>query len=439
MWLESLGLKELFANNQFLSGGFLLMVLGAAAAYARDVPRKFFRWLRRRLFLDFEVQMHDRSFAWVNEWLAAQSYTQNWSRWLTITTRQRGREHNYEPQVIISPAPGTHWMLWKGYFLSVSRDRKDSETSDSGVISLKPRESFVISVFTPFRRIGLITQLLEEARKVSRPPEEPHVSVLTPEYNCWEESGKVRPRSAETVVLPEGMLDDLLKDAQWFLDNESWYIQRGIPYRRGYLLYGPPGNGKSSTCIAIASKLKMDICAINLGSSSMNDQLLQTLLSRVPKHSIVLIEDVDCVFDQREQSEDSDSHLTFSGLLNALDGVIASEGRLLYMTTNHIEKLDPALIREGRCDERILVENANADQGRRMFLRFHPGQDALAETFGSLVGEGIYCMAMLQGHLLKYASDPETAVHKFKDLRFESQNSPTAGEEPAETGAKVPA
>jgi chaperone BCS1 len=140
------------------------------------------------------------------------------------------------------------------------------------------------------------------------------------------------------------------------------------------------------------------------------------MFADVPANSIILIEDIDCVFEKRKQTEDNESKVTFSGLLNAIDGVVAGEGRILFMTTNHIEKLDAALIRDGRCDVRILIENANADQARRLFLRFFPGENTLADQFGELVGQHELCMAALQGHLLKYSEDAVSAVSHISEL-----------------------
>ena len=144
----------------------------------------------------------------------------------------------------------------------------------------------------------------------------------------------------------------------------QWYADRGIPFRRGYLLYGVPGSGKSSLIHAIAGELMLDIYVVSLSSSWINDSTLTTLMGRVPARCIVLLEDLDAAFTrstsrdggstgnpegkseekaaeqttntsssrrtrQKEQMSDVNT-LTLSGLLNALDGVAASEGRLLF-------------------------------------------------------------------------------------------------------------
>jgi chaperone BCS1 len=122
----------------------------------------------------------------------------------------------------------------------------------------------------------------------------------------------------------------------------------GIPYKRSFLLYGPPGTGKSSLAQALAGHFKLSISYLNL-SDNIDDFCLNLLLNLAPKKSIVLLEDIDCLFEVRKNSERVNS-ITFSGFLNAIDGVRSQEGRIIIMTTNHKEKLDPALLRAGRTD-----------------------------------------------------------------------------------------
>jgi len=75
--------------------------------------------------------------------------------------------------------------------------------------------------------------------------------------------------------------------------------------------------------------------------------------------------------------------LTFSGFLNALDGVRSQEGQIVFMTTNHKEKLDPALLRPGRTDIEVKLANASHMQMVKLFERFYPGHEKLAEEFAN--------------------------------------------------------
>jgi chaperone BCS1 len=99
-------------------------------------------------------------------------------------------------------------------------------------------------------------------------------------------------------------------------------MDKGVPYRRGYLLYGPPGTGKTSFTTAIAGKMNLNICYLNLSGNNLDDDGLNRALNDAPAHSIILLEDIDSLFVKRESvSFDRGRHVSFSGLLNALDGV----------------------------------------------------------------------------------------------------------------------
>lgn len=119
--------------------------------------------------------------------------------------------------------------------------------------------------------------------------------------------------------------------------------------------------------------------------------------------------------------------MTFSGFLNALDGVASGEERIVFMTTNHIEKLDPALIRPGRVDLNVLIDDASPTQARSLFTRFYGGSDdihpevveRLAEQLQHLVatemsGGRRISMAALQGLFIRNGA--EEAVESCRNL-----------------------
>jgi len=190
----------------------------------------------------------------------------------------------------------------------------------------------------------------------------------------------------------------------------------GIPYRRGYLFYGYPGTGKSSFIFALAGELMMSICVIRLNDKDMNDDQLNDLLNSAPPSSILLIEDVDAAFTVREGN--GINKVTFSGLLNALDGVASQEGRITFMTTNKMELLDPALIRPGRVDVITQFGLATQYQIGEMFSRFFPLIDEdVKNSFISQVPEGTLSMAELQGYLLKCRNDINKAMNHLSELK----------------------
>lgn len=229
---------------------------------------------------------------------------------------------------------------------------------------------------------GVFPALLNEARELAEQGTEGKTVVYTAWGVEWRPFGKPRRRrEMGSVVLAEGVAERIEADLKAFLARSRWYAERGIPYRRGYMLYGPPGSGKTSFIQALAGSLGYNICLLNLAERGLTDDKLNHLLGLVPDRSIILLEDVDSAFNRRTQtSEDGfKSNVTFSGLLNALDGVASSEERIIFMTTNHYDKLDPALIRPGRVDLNELLDDAVGEQAHRLFVKFYGKSKGLQE------------------------------------------------------------
>jgi len=207
------------------------------------------------------------------------------------------------------------------------------------------------------------------------------------------------------------MKDLLLEDARDFLASKQWYSDRGIPFRRGYLLYGAPGSGKTSMIHSLAGELGLDVYVVSLSRAGLDDTSLSELISELPERCIALMEDIDAAFHHgltRDLDEDEpvdpnkpegaaelekekekekaavsspSSRITLSGLLNALDGVGAQEGRILYATTNRYTALDPALCRPGRMDLHIEFKLANKYQAEELFKCFYlPSESDFPKT-----------------------------------------------------------
>ncbi|KAJ3009644.1 hypothetical protein HKX48_007814, partial [Thoreauomyces humboldtii] len=272
-----------------------------------------------------------------------------------------------------------------------------------------------ITLTTLSRDRGLFAKMLDEARGAALAKEEGKTVVYTSFGPEWRPFGNPRKRRpVASVVLGDGLADRILNDVKTFMSGGKWYHDRGIPYRRGYLLHGPPGSGKTSFIQALAGELEYNICVMNLSERGMTDDRLSHLLNHAPPRSIILLEDVDAAFINRSQTDKQgfQSMVTFSGLLNSLDGVTSSEERIIFMTTNHVSRLDPALIRPGRVDMQCLLDDCTGPQARTMFLRFFQGEEELADRFVEAVGFDRHKVspAQLQGHFVVFRDSAKGAV-----------------------------
>ena len=171
----------------------------------------------------------------------------------------------------------------------------------------------------------------------------------------WEFYSTLLKRNTDTVILDENIKEELLDDVKRYIKSENTYNKYGIPYKRVYCLYGPPGTGKSSIIFSLASNLKKNLHILNFGSG-ITDSGFTSLMTNIDTDAILLLEDIDALFVNREASSTTVSgFLSFSTLLNFLDGSLRKNGLITIMTTNHPERLDPALLRKGRVDYMIKI------------------------------------------------------------------------------------
>ncbi|KAK7252927.1 hypothetical protein RIF29_37229 [Crotalaria pallida] len=189
----------------------------------------------------------------------------------------------------------------------------------------------------------------------------------------WGSINLEHPATFETLAMDPSMKKAIIADLDRFVRRKEFYKKVGKAWKRGYLLYGPPGTGKSSLIAAMANYLKFDIYDLELTTIFSNADLRKVLLSTTNR-SILVIEDIDCSMDMKDRQHaksmgkqilsldkyqqpdlPSNSKLTLSGLLNSIDGLWSNCGdeRIIVFTTNHKDKLDPALLRPGRMDVHI--------------------------------------------------------------------------------------
>ena len=214
----------------------------------------------------------------------------------------------------------------------------------------------------------------------------------------WEVLNKKKNRPIESLCFSDNMHIDLLRDIKDFLsfETEQEYNNFGIPYKMNILLEGYPGTGKSSLIYALASDLEMNVATITF-DSELTDRQFVKAVKRVPKNTIIMIEDIDAAFKDRTEKGDHIA-LTFSSLLNTLDGNCSVDKQIIIMTTNFKCNLDEALIRPGRIDKCIHFDYSSKEQIQLIFSKFVK-DESLFKTFYKEIKNYKLTTAMLQQYL----------------------------------------
>lgn len=408
-------------QNPMFAGLVGASVTGGLLYVLRDVPVKIGHAFLYCFTREITVRNDNVAFDWIERWLAKSSYASSpWCRILKLSSEpSESIEHNdYETRV--SPGYGYH-LMWRGGYPLIVDHWRDSDKIAS---VLNPRGSEGIRFRLFFGPRQMVEDIVSEAYTLAK-----QVEGRIPLYlwlgGWWQRAPALRPRDPAQVYLPDGAVEAVLEDAVRFTRSHEWYKTVGVPYRRGYLFAGESGTGKTTLAITLASYLKRPLYSISL--ANIGDMELSAATLSLPGDAIFLLEDIDTVAqsgsrtaeasgtkpkkEDGEPSEEPASKLTLGGLLNALDGIFAGEGRILIMTTNHPEKLDTALLRPGRADYRLEFKKATGK--------------VIAEMFRGTFGDSMFPLAKfealppcspatVQNALLAHRDDPEKALEALQ-------------------------
>lgn len=230
-------------------------------------------------------------------------------------------------------------------------------------------------------------------------------------------------RTLDTVFINNEIKDKLIKDIREFFQSKDWYTSKGIPYRRGYLLHGPTGSGKSSLITAICSTLNLNIYYISLSNSRLNNDKLIKLLNSIPSNQLILIDDIDYLIKRKSKTRKIDKFgtgITMNGLLNALDGPMAHTNHVIFFTSNlKRSELDSSFLRPGRIDFSIEMGNIQIEDIKLLFEHFYTNKDdnrKKIKEFAKNYAENVInlsdiTMCQILNHLIVNKNNPQNAVN----------------------------
>lgn len=368
---------------------------GTLVTWARNLPVAVGRWLRAQLLVSVEVRDHD-----LVRWIGVTA-VEKWGLPNRRTTALL-RVANGKTTYMLEPARGVHLLRYGSTFALLDRGKEDAPGKRAAVEEMIPSvETVALRTWgrDPARLHAMVAEAVEYGRQ--RFAEQAMVRISDP-WGSWVDMPEAAVRKLDSLVLPGNVAEDLLGRLREFLDRPEWYAARGVPWRIGVGLYGPPGTGKSSLARALCGELRVPLHIVNIASKNMDDGALMRMMAGIGTNAAILLDDLDAAA-LPSRTESRKDGITLAGLLAALDGPGATEGRILFVCTNHPERLDSALLRPGRIDIPITLDVANADQARRIFRRWFPERSEREVAAFAEFGAG-QSMATLQAELMQIAA-----------------------------------
>ncbi len=360
---------------------WLLLGSGMAMGWLKSFWQFFYDhtigWLSNKCKVELviEEQDHLEAFVWVNMWMEKNLRKKKISK-LRLQKKTDQTDKDREDKAFeFLPSYGFYWIWWKYKMLTFHSEKKESSGADYN--NKKLIRTITLELWGTRNR-DLLTEIVLEAKNEFEQKYVKNMKFYVHDAEYWE--AYVMPhRSLDTVYLPDKQLNDILADIDVFFTSQNKYQSLGIPWRRTLLLEGPPGSGKSTLVQALSSKFRIPIYYLNAGK--LSESGARSLLFSVVSPCIILMEDIDSVdaaktrikkdtpVKKKSNEEKTENALGLkpSELLNLLDGIVATEQRVVIMTTNHPETLDPALLRPGRTDRRFHIGYAREPE----LQRFH--------------------------------------------------------------------
>lgn len=338
-----------------------LMSAGGVILYQlKAIPGMIWDKLSTRIYFTTSVSMVNYTlYTALNMWLSKHHYKK-----FSSTNARLNDDNN----VIIQQDSGFFTIKYNKKKILITAEKTEKKQGNFG-----SDETFTFSyTLRAFKGRDTIVQFLNEVvYDYLIATQQQGITIYTnTARGDWNQFGVLPVKSIDQIVLRQELKDLIVTDIEKFENNRDWYLTTNIRYKRGYCFYGPPGTGKTSISLALAAKLNRRVYTLSIKHLE-DDQQLIACFSELKENSIILLEDLDVLFNGRESV---DHKVSFSALLNCLDGALYKSGSLVIITANDINKLDSALLRAGRVDLSIEIGNPSPKEIAQYLTVFYNEQ-----------------------------------------------------------------
>ncbi len=230
----------------------------------------------------------------------------------------------------------------------------------------------------------------------------------------WDDIKRIRKRKFDTVILDPEVKNDIKQSIDRY--NNKEYKKRlsslGINHKMNLVFSGLPGTGKSSLMFAVATLLDKDIATLDFNNKELTDHSFIQALNRIPKDTIFVMEDIDALYVDRDKSRDNT--ISFSVILNFLDGTYSKEDLVTVITTNHLNRLDKAMIRPMRIDKILKFTYCSKFQYETIFNKIFPDNNDTMKELYKIIKNKRFTTSMIQKYFITYLDDPKLLLENIK-------------------------
>lgn len=236
----------------------------------------------------------------------------------------------------------------------------------------------------------------------------------------WKHQITITNKTINNTFVSNHVNETLLKDIDFFINNEKYYKNKGYPYKRGYILYGEPGCGKTSIIKIIAQHYKLPVFLVDISIFEQNDNFTKIMHEisnyvELGKPHIVIYEDIDrsSLFNYYyNYHNDTKSKITQDCFLNIIDGIDECYGRITFLTTNDITRVNSvkALLRPGRIDVQVHVTYCDSDQITRIIDNYCDENNADVNEISNKIDERVKITPAVLIHLTKYIKNKQHVI-----------------------------
>lgn len=411
-------------NNQFLIG----MIGGGLVYWSKNIWNSITKFFSR-YFVVSATFANDRNPAyraiemWINDTVFIRS---KWQKNVEVRTNVKddwADESTAIKDIVIVPATGKHLFLYKKRLFWITKHQVQNQQSGDRGTTIKYYYTISTTAITNTYMKSFIHMVINYCKEQeAKEREDNKLCVRTYDGDWWSERSKRVFRDFDSIYIDEDTKKQIIDKIDFFVNNKQWYRDRHIPYKLGILLYGIPGVGKSSIIQALAEYIQSDIFYItslltsedkfismisqavyqakeNSTKVSYSKRIIKNTVSdqvnsiNQTSYPLLTLEDADSydtlksrgnIVDSRniqsiENNENNDDPsqsmslklgVGLTTILNIFDGVMTPDGLIFVITTNAIDKLDPALFRPGRIDLCIEIKPINYELIKKMCYDF---------------------------------------------------------------------